>query len=332
MFLTHQQQAKLKQLNSASCITQVDAIQSLWGGYGELLRVTFEHGVYPSLVVKNIRFPQQTKHPRGWNTARSHQRKVHSYQVELAWYQQFAQDCDQHCYVPQLIDSSQHNDQQSIILEDLHSLGYNQVKQHIALEQALVCVRWLAYFHARFMQRSAPTLWPQGGYWHLATRPDELTAMAESPLKQAASAIDQYLQSSNYTCLIHGDAKLANFCFNQALNRVAAVDFQYVGKGCGIQDLALFMGSCLSEQQCLEQQENILDYYFKMLRQALEHYAIADVNVIKLEQQWRDLYPFAWADFERFLEGWSPGHWKLTAYSEQQTQLALNILAKNTNE
>ncbi|WP_163132633.1 phosphotransferase [Agarivorans sp. Alg241-V36] len=332
MSLTHQQQAKLKQLNQASSISDVVTIQSLWGGYGELLRVKFEQGIRPSLVVKNIAFPEQTKHPRGWNTARSHQRKVHSYQVELAWYQQFAQDCDQHCYVPQLIDSSQLNGQQSIVLEDLQTLGYSEVKHEIDIEQAFVCIRWLAYFHARFLQRSASSLWAQGGYWHLATRPDELAAMAESPLKQAALAIDQSLQSSDYSCLIHGDAKLANFCFNQALSRVAAVDFQYVGKGCGIQDLALFIGSCLSEQQCFEQEKSIIDYYFKMLQQALEHYAIPDVNVAKLEQQWRDLYPFSWADFERFLQGWSPGHWKLNSYSHQQTQLALKVLAGSDND
>jgi aminoglycoside phosphotransferase len=332
MSLSELQQAKLKQLNQASSISDVVTIQSLWGGYGELLRVRFEQGTRPSLVVKNISFPEQTKHPRGWNTARSHQRKVHSYQVELAWYQQFAQDCDQHCYVPQLIDSSQHDGQQSIVLEDLHSLGYSEVKQQINLEQALVCIRWLAYFHARFLQRSASSLWSQGSYWHLATRPDELAAMAESALKQAAAAIDQHLQSSDYFCLIHGDAKLANFCFNRTLSQVAAVDFQYVGRGCGIQDLALFIGSCLSEQQCFEQQQNILNYYFKMLQQALEHYAVPEVNFTELEQQWRDLYPFAWADFERFLEGWSPGHWKLNSYSHQQTQLALQILAENSND
>ncbi|MDO6765633.1 phosphotransferase [Agarivorans sp. 1_MG-2023] len=327
MSLSTQQQAKLCQINQAKQIHHSELIQSLWGGYGELLRVHFKQGLRSSLVVKNIRYPEQVEHPRGWNTQGSHQRKVRSYQVELAWYQHFAAACDNNCYVPSLLDLSADNNQQWLVLEDLHTLGFNQVKQQVSAEQALVCVRWLAYFHARFLQAPAAQLWQQGSYWHLATRPDELAAMEDSPLKQAATVIDQQLQNSDYHCLIHGDAKLANFCFNQEMNQAAAVDFQYVGKGCGIQDLALFMGSCLSEQQCFEQQDHFLEIYFHQLKQAISHYKISLVNVAELERQWRALYPFAWADFQRFLLGWSPDHWKLNSYSEQQTQRALKALA-----
>ena len=35
-------------------------------------------------------------------------------------------------------------------------------------------------------------------------------------------------------------------------------------------------------------------------------------------------YPVAWTDFYRFLQGWSPGHWKLHRYSER---LAREVLA-----
>ncbi|MGY5452747.1 phosphotransferase [Agarivorans sp. MS3-6] len=332
MPLTTEQQHKLCQLNQATQLEHCHLIQTLWGGYGELLRIHFNQAIHPSLIVKSISYPREADHPRGWNTPLSHQRKVHSYQVESAWYQHYAKHCDKRCPVPSLIDLNSSPEAQWLVLEDLHNQGFTQVKQHVSYQQALVCIGWLANFHGRFLQSNGQHLWPQGGYWHLATRPDEHTAMANEPLKHAAKAIDQALHNSHYHCLIHGDAKLANFCFNAPATRVAAVDFQYVGKGCGMQDLALFMGSCLSQQQCFDQQDEILDIYFAELQQAIKHYqtsaSLTGFDFAVLEQQWRARYPLAWADFQRFLKGWSPGHWKLNDYSEQQTQLALHYLAE----
>ena len=51
-----------------------------------------------------------------------------------------------------------------------------------------------------------------------------------------------------------------------------------------------------------------------------------DLDFSGLEAEWRELYPFAWADFCRFLSGWSPGHWKLNTYSDQITQVVLDQL------
>ena len=45
-----------------------------------------------------------------------------------------------------------------------------------------------------------------------------------------------------------------------------------------------------------------------------------------IETEWRPLYPVAWADFERFMLGWSPGHRKLTDYSDATTDRALEFI------
>ena len=36
------------------------------------------------------------------------------------------------------------------------------------------------------------------------------------------------------------------------------------------------------------------------------------------------MYYVAWADFHRFLKGWSPGHWKINSYSEQVVKKVIN--------
>ena len=118
---------------------------------------------------------------------------------------------------------------------------------------------------------------------------------------------------------MHGDAKLANFCFS-ANSEVAGVDFQYVGGGCGMKDVAYFVGSCLDEVQSEAFETKILDTYFFHLKNHLNREAE------KGEEEWRPLYSVAWADFHRFLKGWSPGHWKINSYSERITQGVISNL------
>ena len=44
---------------------------------------------------------------------------------------------------------------------------------------------------------------------------------------------------------------------------------------------------------------------------------LSEEDFAALEADWRALYPVAWTDFYRFLQGWDPGHWKLHRYSER---------------
>ena len=101
------------------------------------------------------------------------------------------------------------------------------------------------------------------------------------------------------------------------------MDLQYVGGGVGVQDVAYFLGSCLGEEELARGADAHLDRYFEDLGRVLAERGLESAAV---EDEWRALWPFAWADFHRFLAGWAPGHWKLSAFSERMTRSALEEL------
>lgn len=301
----------------------LERVQSLWSGYGEILRIGLDKS--QSAILKHIRFPDQQHHPRGWSSDLGHQRKVKSYQVEMKWYRDWAHLCTAECRVPKALAQKELNGEMCILLEDLDNSGYPIRKSHLNEDDFRACLSWLAHFHAKFLNVSPEGLWASGTYWHLETRPDELGVLEDKPLKKAASQIDQMLKECRYQTLVHGDAKVANFCFSENSDSVAAVDFQYVGGGCGMKDLAYFMGSCLSEQACESRESEILETYFSLLEKALGKYQkICDF--VQLEESWRAMYDYAWTDFHRFLKGWSPGHWKINSYSEKVKNRVLSII------
>ena len=221
------------------------------------------------------------------------------------------------------IASINQDDEFVFLLEDLDASGYRRRCQSLDPSGAELVLNWLAAFHATFLFRKPEGLWPVGTYWHLATRPDEFEAMDDqSTLKARAQQIDNELQQCRFQTIVHGDAKVANFCFTPGIDSVAAVDFQYVGGGCGMKDVAYFLGSCMGEQQLEDHADSLLDYYFEILK---KHIPGAD-DARELEEEWRVLYPLAWADFERFLEGWCPDHHKRHGYTRQMTEVALSTL------
>mgnify|MGYP001825045745 FL=1 len=318
---------KVLATTGAQSIRSATVIQSLWNGYGEIVRLELQGGGYPSVILKHIKLPEADSHPRGWNTARSHNRKIRSYQVEASWYQHYAHQCDSDCPVPGCLAVDVVENETVLVLQDLDAAGFDRRKETVAIGGIHACLDWLASFHATFLNSPADGLWECGSYWHLDTRPDELAALEDVDLREAASAIDQQLRHCRYQTLVHGDAKLANFCFtaDSPTPGVAAVDFQYVGQGCGMKDVAYFLGSCLSEDECAAMERQLLDYYFSSLRQrGTEKQPGVDTN--ELEREWRGLFDVAWADFHRFLKGWSPGHWKINSYSEQLTRRVIERL------
>ncbi len=300
------------------------SVQTLWSGYGEIRRFFLKGGKYARVIAKHIQWPDNQNHPRGWNTELSHQRKLKSYQIERNWYEHFSSKTTDSCKIPQLLHVSEIDNAILLIMEDLDESDF-----HIRLEPATVtledaknCLRWLAHFHATFMGVDPAGLWDTGTYWHLDTRPDELEKMGNKRLKNAAKDIDQQLSNAQFQTLVHGDAKLANFCFSKT-NEVAAIDFQYVGKGCGMKDVVYLISSCFEDILAEKYEEELLDQYFQQLGLVIPK----QIDFQQLKEEWGKLYKYAWADFYRFLDGWSPGHWKMHPYSERLTKEVMDELA-----
>ena len=305
------------QNTGVSALRSTKVIQELWSGYGKIMRVKLEDTDVESVVVKHVKASASKMHPRGWNTDIGHQRKVKSYQVETTWYSKYSKYSL--ARLPACLAVETQNDEVLIVLEDLDAAGFPLRKRSVNWKDIAACLQWLAKFHASYLGKAPDGLWGVGTYWHLATRPQELAALTDQKLKDAAPLIDEKLNTCQFKTFVHGDAKLANFCFGQD-GQVAGVDFQYVGGGCGMKDVAYFIGSCLYEEDCERLEVQILDTYFEYLQKALGKRNQA------LEKEWRNLYRVAWADFHRFLKGWSPDHWKINSYSERVTAEVINNL------
>ena len=303
----------LKHTNARDAI-RTESIQPLWSGYGEIFRVQLIPETLSTIVVKQVLPPVTNQHPRGWNTDNSAIRKLRSYQIETHWYTQWSARCTDACRVPRCIGIEQLNNQTWILLEDLDASGFAYRHTHLNPSQASVCLRWLAHFHAQFINAAPEGLWPVGTYWHLDTRSDEFDAMKQSSIKANAHKLDGLLNACHYKTIVHGDAKVANFCFSKSDQSVAAVDFQYVGGGCGMKDVAYFLGSCFDENECERWIPDLLDTYFDTLRSAVKG---TTIDTIDLEREWRQLFAPAWTDFHRFLLGWMPEHNKIHAYTEK---------------
>jgi len=171
----------------ARAIAHTQVVQSLWSGYGQIVRCHLQGGAKPSVIVKHVRWPDQRDHPHGWTSDRSHARKLRSYEVEMAWYERYAERCRDTCRVPRRLALDTRADGVVMILEDLDASGFAVRRQRVSEGELDACLSWLASFHATFMGERPDGLWETGTYWHLATRPDELDALADGPLKAAAA-------------------------------------------------------------------------------------------------------------------------------------------------
>ena len=301
---------------------EVQLIQPLWNGYGTLSRVSLHGGERDAVIVKHIQPRGTDHHPRGFGGAASSARKARSYDVEFQWYKRSNQHALLGAPTARCLDAFSDNGERFLVLEDLAERGLGRVLTHAAWSDVVAGLTWLARFHAHHLGDAGEGLWSEGSYWHLATRQDELRVIDGTRLHAFAGLFDARLRCGMYPTLIHGDAKLANFLYSDDRMQVAAVDFQYVGCGAAVKDISYFVGSAMPAGQCEEREEDVLRVYFEVLTAHLPE----DMDGAALEQEWRSLYPVAWADFERFMAGWSPGHYKRSGYSDRVTGRAVDAI------
>ena len=320
--IEHNYQTLVSSLGLGSIIS-LEVIQPLWSNCGYLVRVYFQD---KSIIIKHIDIPEQVENAKGWCSEVAYQRKLRSYHVELCWYTSFAKH--NIARVPQPLMAINNSPCLILVMEDLKSSGFTHIIESAQEVHLQSCLQWLASFHAQHMQSTYEGLWDNGTYWHLKTRQDELQALIDPALKEMAGTIDSILTRAPFPTLVHGDSKLANFCFTADGKLAAAVDFQYVGHGCAMKDLVLFMSSAVAPNQCAQMESWILNQYFSCLRNSLEQFQ-PHLSPAEVEAAWRPLFPVAWADFQRFIKGWSPSHWKINDYSENLTKTALKYIKEN---
>jgi hypothetical protein len=305
----------------AASARRLERVQSLWSGYGEIFRVELEGWSSQTAIVKSVQ-PPARKGRSGADA--SHARKCRSYDIELRFYREYSERTDDACRVPGLIHGEAANERWLFLLEDLDAAGFPERRRSLSRREIEAALSWLAHFHARFLGCEPRGLWRHGTYWHLATRQAELAAMDSGALREAAPVIDRKLNQARFQTLVHGDAKVANFCFAKRRAGVAAVDFQYVGGGVGMKDVGYLLSDHPTPHSEREEQA-FLDHYFQELGRAL---AGRGVPFGELEAEWRALYPMACADFYRFLAGWAKHHFDRDIQAQRVTQRVLSSLGR----
>ncbi|GIQ86856.1 hypothetical protein KIPB_008783 [Kipferlia bialata] len=252
----------------------------------------------------------------------SYKRKHRSYHVETEFYRSFSSKTTPSCRVPSLLACATSDDglEMGLVLEDLDSAGFSARRYRMGVADIRACLRWLASFHATFLGVQPGDLWETGTYWHLGTRyilyislsPSLPLSLSLSP-SLSPSRMDEYRamprgrlknQAHKHQTLVHGDAKPANFCFADGTGPegVAAVDFQYVGKGVGVRDVAYL----LYREGDSETEAGYLSDYFQYLRGCImERHGVKGATLAEeVVAEWTSLYPVAVDDFDRFYAGW----------------------------
>ncbi len=204
-----------------------------------------------------------------------------AYEREMRFYQHFSTDCP--LKPPKFYGGSDVTGEGDylLLMEDLQPFRFVSQLDVLAAEDARACIDGLASMHAHYWEQ--PELdrveslyqfsdWAEiytpiiASGWPLFQKdfgpliPHEMFPMYE-PGNAAAGAIFQYFSRCRPKTLLHGDARIENFCFNRDTGAARAYDWQLAAAGPGIYDVMYFFANSVGPETLFDQGESLLRNY-----------------------------------------------------------------------
>ena len=185
-----------------------------------------------------------------------------AYEREMRFYQNFSAECPLH--PPAFYGGSDVSGEGDylLLMEDLESFRFVSQLDVLSAQDASACLAGLARMHAYYWEKPeldvADSLYQFSDWadiyapiiatgWPLFQKdfgdviPAEMFPMYE-PGNAAAGAIFRYFSESRPKTLLHGDARIENFCFHRNTGAARAYDWQLAAAGPGIYDVILLLG------------------------------------------------------------------------------------------
>lgn len=142
-------------------------------------------------------------------------------------------------------------------------------------------------------------------------------------LYKHAQRINDELANSKFTTIVHGDFKAANIVFNDGIDEplaAAAYDFQYVGGGDGMKDVAYMFCSALESRVLGKHEDELLEHYRSELLSRLPPSVAEEYTMAVMKERLN----LAVCDFVRFMAGW--GWWGNVSWASQKCKNYLRTL------
>jgi hypothetical protein len=253
--------------------TSVDVHSVGQGQVANCYRLTLRHAAGTMSVIAKV--------PSGNEVSRSTAALQHLYEREVSFYQQLAADITTrtpHCYVAQRDET----DNFLLLLEDLSPSAVIDQFVGVSLGTARAGLAALAGLHGPTHARTAlhDAAWLRGVSTELRplyesvlpilfdqfierydTRLDEELRTMVLALKERLSLFSEY--ATPFPCVTHGDFRTDNLLIDACDGAVAlaVVDWQTVGVASPLLDVAYFLTTSLSPEDCARDEFALLDYY-----------------------------------------------------------------------